>query len=139
DIPKGPDKLQEAIEEALRQARYHEKTDSFMITVFRSFDKKLKATQYKWTSKEDAKEYEARISDFFEDHIKPLLVRWSEYCHPFVIDLLNGAFLEYEKIKLDRSLMNFQDLLMKTEALLKNNAELRTYFHQKYKRLLVDE
>ncbi|WP_077617427.1 UvrD-helicase domain-containing protein [Bacillus sinesaloumensis] len=139
DIPKGPDKLQEAIQEVLRQTRYQDKADSLMVNVFKSFDKKLKATQYKWTTKEDAKEYEIRISDFFEDYIKPLLVRWSEYCHPFVIDLFKGAFLEYEKIKQERSLMNFQDLLMKTAALLKNNAEVRTYFHQKYKRVLVDE
>lgn len=139
DIPKGPDKLQEAIEESLRQLRYNDRTNSLMITIFRLFDKKIKVTQNRWTSKEDAKEYEARISDFFEVHIQPLLVSWSEYCHPFVIDLFQEAMKEYEKIKQDRSLMNFQDLLMRTASLLKDNSEVRTYFQQKYRRLLVDE
>ncbi|WP_099353828.1 UvrD-helicase domain-containing protein [Fredinandcohnia onubensis] len=139
DIPKGPDKLQEAIEESLRQVRFNSKTDSLMITIFRMFDKNFKVTQNRWTSKEDAKEYEARITDFFRTQIKPLLIRWSEYCHPFVIDLFKEALKEYEKIKQERSLMNFQDLLMKTAALLKDNSEVRTYFQQKYKRLLVDE
>nr|WP_309100082.1 UvrD-helicase domain-containing protein [Fredinandcohnia onubensis] len=139
DIPKGPDKLQEAIEESLRQVRFNSKTDSLMITIFRMFDKSFKVTQNRWTSKEDAKEYEARITDFFRTQIKPLLISWSEYCHPFVIDLFKEALKEYEKIKQERSLMNFQDLLMKTSVLLKDNSEVRTYFQQKYKRLLVDE
>ena len=139
EIPKGPDKLQEAIEQALLQTRYNEKSDSLMVTIFQLFDKKFNVSQYKWTSKEDAKEYEARILDFFEVHIQPLLVKWSEYCHPFVIDLCIEALIEYEKIKQERSLMNFQDLLMATASLLKENSEVRTYFQQRYKRLLVDE
>ncbi|MEH7226263.1 UvrD-helicase domain-containing protein [Bacillus sp. JJ1566] len=139
DIPKGPDNLQEAIEDALRHVKYDDKTDALKIKIFQLFDKKLTVTQYKWSSKEDAKEYHARISDFFEAHIQPLLVRWSEYCHPFVIDLFQGALSEYEKIKQERSLMNFQDLLMRTAALLKDNPEVRAYFQGKYKRLLVDE
>ncbi|MEK5443544.1 UvrD-helicase domain-containing protein [Fredinandcohnia sp. FSL W7-1320] len=139
DIPKGPDKLQEAVEESLRQIRFNAKTDSLMITIFRLFDKNLKVTQNRWTSKEDAKEYEARITDFVDAQIKPLLNKWNEFCHPFVIDLFNEALKEYEKMKQERSLMNFQDLLMKTAALLKDNSEVRTYFQQKYKRLLVDE
>ncbi|WP_010283216.1 UvrD-helicase domain-containing protein [Bacillus timonensis] len=139
DHPKGLDTLQEAIEKALRQSRYNDRTDSLMIYIFRLFDKKLSVTQYKWSSKEDAKEYQARISDFFEAHIQPLLVSWSEYCYPFVIDLFQGAMKEYEKIKQERSLMNFQDLLMRTAALLKSNSEVRLYFQRKYQRLLVDE
>ncbi|MDR4886868.1 UvrD-helicase domain-containing protein [Fredinandcohnia sp. QZ13] len=139
EIPKGPDSLQEAIDDALRHVKYDDKTDALKIKIFQLFDKKLKVTQYKWTSKEDAKEYHARITDFFEEHIQPLLVSWSEYCHPFVIELFQEAFAEYEIIKQERSLMNFQDLLMRTAALLRDNAEVRSYFQGKYKRLLVDE
>ncbi|WP_449539617.1 UvrD-helicase domain-containing protein [Ferdinandcohnia sp. Marseille-Q9671] len=141
DIPKGPDQLQEAIKDALRLVNYREKTDQLMLEIFRMFDKKSagKVTQYKWVTKEDAKEYQARITDFVEDRIQPLLSNWSEYCHPFVIELFQGALVEYEKIKQERSLMNFQDLLMRTAQLLKHNAEVRTYFQEKYQRLLVDE
>ncbi|THE13294.1 exonuclease V subunit beta [Bacillus timonensis] len=139
DIPKGPDSLQEAIDDALRHVKYDDKTDAVKIKIFQLFDKKLKVTQYKWTSKEDAKEYLERITGFFETHIQPLLESWREYCHSFVIELFQEALAEYEKIKHERSLMNFQDLLMKTAALLKDNAEVRSYFQGKYKRLLVDE
>ncbi|MCC3358615.1 UvrD-helicase domain-containing protein [Bacillus sp. REN16] len=139
DIPKGPDNLQEAIDDALRHVRYDDKTDALKIKIFQLFDKKLTVTQYKWSSKEDAKEYHARITDFFESYIQPLLLRWSEYCHPFVIEMFRGAQAEYERLKQERALMNFQDLLMSSAALLKRNAEVRSYFQGKYKRLLVDE
>ncbi len=139
DIPNGPDNLQEAIDDAIRHVRYDDKTDALKIKIFQMFDKRFTVTQYKWSSKEDAKEYHGRISDFFEVHIQPILVRWSEYCHPFIIELFQEALVLYEKIKQERSLMNFQDLLMRTAALLKDNAEVRAYFQGKYKRLLVDE
>ncbi|MFS0824014.1 UvrD-helicase domain-containing protein [Bacillus sp. 1P02SD] len=139
DISKGPDSLQEAIDDALRHVKYDDKTDALKIKIFQLFDKKLKVTQYKWTSKEDAKEYLERITSFFETHVQPLIERWREYCHPFVIELFQEALAEYEKIKQERSLMNFQDLLMRTAVLLKDNAEVRSYFQGKYKRLLVDE
>ncbi|MFS0861860.1 UvrD-helicase domain-containing protein [Fredinandcohnia sp. 179-A 10B2 NHS] len=141
DPPKGPDDMQKAIKEALRLHRYRPKGDQVIIEVFELFAKKKSfgITQYKWTSKEDAKDYQARMKQFHEDRIQPLLAQWKEYCHPYIIDFFKGAFTEYEKLKQERSLLNFQDLLMKTAALLKDNSEVRLYFQNKYKRLLVDE
>src|SRR5690606_797059 len=48
DIPKGPDKLQKAIEESLRQVKFNPKTDALMVHIFRMFDKQLKVTQNRW-------------------------------------------------------------------------------------------
>ncbi|MBD8067913.1 UvrD-helicase domain-containing protein [Bacillus sp. PS06] len=140
-IDKGPDNLQKVIKEALRMERLLKKNDQLCIKVFELFDKKsaFKITQKKWTSKEDSKEYQGRIEDFFEERISPLLVEWRQYCHPIIIEFLHGAYQVYEQIKQQRSLLNFQDLLINTTNLLRWNPEVRTYFQQKYKCLLVDE
>ncbi|MFT4412304.1 UvrD-helicase domain-containing protein [Fredinandcohnia humi] len=141
DPPKGHDDMQKAITEALQLHRYRKQNEQVMIEIFEIFDKKKSfgITQYKWSSKEEAKEYQTRVKQFYEDRIQPLIKQWREYCHPFIIEFFKGALVEYERIKRERSLLNFQDLLMKTATLLKSNAEVRNYFQQKYKRLLVDE
>ncbi|MFA9560630.1 UvrD-helicase domain-containing protein [Evansella sp. AB-rgal1] len=140
-IENGPDNLQKAIKDALRMDAYLKRNNTMMIEVFDLFDKKsaFNITQNRWTSKEDAKEYKERIQLFFEDRIQHLLLEWREYCHPIIIEFLQGALHIYEQIKKQRSLLNFQDLLINTSNLLKYNPEVRTYFQQKYRCLLVDE
>ncbi|MDG5787194.1 UvrD-helicase domain-containing protein [Evansella sp. AB-P1] len=141
EIPKGPDGLQKAILEALRMDQFRKKNDSLRIEVFELFDKKsaFNITQYKWTTKEDSKEYKAQFEKFYQDRIEPVLLEWREYCHPIIVQFLKGALFEYEKIKRKRSLLNFQDLLISATNLLKNNNEVRSYFQNKYRCLLVDE
>ena len=138
---KGPDKLQEPIERALRQYHFNpQPQDKVRMETFQLFNKKdLKPTQYKWSSKEDAKYYHEKITSFYEGSIKPIVQAWKEYCHPIIISFLKGAVSAYEQIKKERSLLNFQDLMMHTAALLKDNQEVRRYFQDKYRFLLVDE
>jgi ATP-dependent helicase/nuclease subunit A len=45
----------------------------------------------------------------------------------------------YNQLKKERSILNFQDLLLDTASLLRDNPEVRQYFQNKYKALLVDE
>lgn len=140
-IEKGPDSLQKNILQALRKARYQKETPALIIEVFELFESKsaFAITQKKWTTKEDAKEYKARIELFVEDAVAPLLQQWREYCHPIIISFLKGALQVYERMKKERSLLNFQDLLIQTTKLLQCNPEIRLYFQEKYRCLLVDE
>ncbi|WP_026672277.1 UvrD-helicase domain-containing protein [Alkalihalobacterium bogoriense] len=140
-VEKGPDSLQKNILQALRKARYRKETPALIIEVFELFESKsaLAITQKKWTTKEDAKEYKARIELFVEDVIAPLLQHWREYCHPIIISFLKGALLVYEQMKKEQSLLNFQDLLIQTTKLLQCNPEVRSYFQEKYRCMLVDE
>lgn len=138
---KGYDALQQIIIQAIRKNRFQPKLKEYqMIETFELFDKKrLKPTQKKWRTKEDAKEYDSKIKIFFEDQIKDILVAWKEFVHPIVVDFLKPAFVQYEQLKRERSLLNFQDLLMKSAQLLKENSEVRQYFQKKYRCLLIDE
>lgn len=137
---KGYDSLQKAIIMGIQKERLIDATkEKNMISIFEIFNKSLKPTLNRWHSKEDAKFYEEKIGSFFEVSIKPLLQSWKEYCHPFIVAFIQEALTAYEALKKERSLLNFQDLMMYTSLLLKKNPEVRSYFQEKYRFLLVDE
>ncbi|SET34442.1 ATP-dependent helicase/nuclease subunit A [Salinibacillus kushneri] len=137
---KGYDKLQSSITSALRKIRHiHTNQDKDIIDVFEEFDKNLKPTYNRWENREDAEFYYTQLTRLFEAEIAPLMKQWREYIHPMVISFIHDALEVYEKVKNERSLLNFQDLLRKTNTLLKEHTEVRKYFQQKYRYLLVDE
>lgn len=136
----GYDKLQQTIVQVLKKAKHIDvKNDSKMMEIFEMCNKKLSVTLYKWPSKEIARHYEERLGTFITVTIAPLLQQWKEYCHPIIVEILKGGLKQYEELKKSRSLVNFQDLLLLTTKLLKKNPEVRQYFQQKYRFLLIDE
>ena len=52
---------------------------------------------------------------------------------------LRGMVAEYEKEKLSRALLDFDDLLLKARDLLRDRREVREYFQRRFKMILVDE
>jgi len=136
------DNLQKALIGALKTMRHLDMgEDKNIIAIFQLFNKNVKPTFNRWDPeyKEDVRYYAGKIMDEFQKSVKPLLQAWWEYSHSNVVNFLYGALETYEQLKQERSLLNFQDLLLKTNALLKHNAEVRKYFQQKYQCLLVDE
>ncbi|MGG3466798.1 UvrD-helicase domain-containing protein [Neobacillus pocheonensis] len=137
---RGYDALQKAILTAIQKARFIDPSkEKDIISIFSLFDKNLKPTFNRWESKEEANFYFDKIGAVFEGEIKPLLKAWKEYCHPKIVDFINRALLSYEGLKKQRSMLNFQDLMMHTSKLLRENPEVRRYFQEKYRYLLVDE
>ncbi|MFJ5716947.1 UvrD-helicase domain-containing protein [Neobacillus sp. NPDC093127] len=137
---KGYDALQKAVVTACQKTRFIDSLqDKDIIGIFSLFAKNLKPTYNRWPSKEDAQYYEEKITAAFEVNIKPLVQAWKEHCHPMIVSFLKGAVQSYEQLKKERSLLNFQDLMMHTSKLLKENREVRRYFQGKYRFLLVDE
>ncbi|MGG1678069.1 UvrD-helicase domain-containing protein [Neobacillus sp. NRS-1170] len=137
---KGYDALQKAIVTALQKSRFIDTPkEKDIIGIFSLFDKNLKPTYNRWLSKEDANFYFDKIGAEFEGTIKPLLKAWKEYCHPKIVRFIREAILTYEVLKKQRSLLNFQDLMIHTSKLLKENTEVRGYFQEKYRFLLIDE
>ncbi len=138
--PNGYDSLQKAILTAVQKERFiNPSKEKDIISILDLFNKNLKPTYNRWPSKEDAKFYEEKITAVFEVSIKPLIQAWKEYCHPKIIGFLKEAVNAYEQLKKERSLLNFQDLMIHTTKLLRGNPEVRAYFQAKYRFLLVDE
>ncbi|MBU9710148.1 UvrD-helicase domain-containing protein [Evansella tamaricis] len=137
---KGYDPVQKSILTAIQKVRHMDSIrDKDRIEIFELFNKKLKPTLKKWSSNEDAKFYSEKIAAFFEVSIAPLLKKWKEYCHPKIISFLRRGMNQYQQLKRERSLLNFQDLLINTRDLLKDHSEVRSYFQKKYRTLLIDE
>ena len=56
-----------------------------------------------------------------------------------VLDWLKGFLLAVEREKRRRGVLDFQDLLLKARDLVRDHPEVRAYFQQRFRFLLVDE
>lgn len=137
---KGWDDLQSALRLAQRRMRNTEAEEGRdFIKILTGFDKKMKATQYKWPTKEIAKDQDELFQKFREEVVSPCLERWRSYCHGFIMELVVPAVEYFKKQRQKNSLMNYHDLLLKTAQLLCDNSEVRSYFQQRFTHILVDE
>jgi len=142
----GYDKLQEAVLNVKRMKGFYDyiKEDNNKIKLLENFDrdfsKQGNITLNRWTSKEKAKEYrDSLVLELQEKVVNPTLQQWREYCYADTIKFVLPAVEYYNGLRQEVSMLNFQDLLLKTSLLLKDYPEVRQYFQQKYKCLLVDE
>jgi len=138
----GYDKLQEAVLSVKRMKGFYDyiKEDYNKIKLLENFSKSEKVTLNRWTSQEKAKEYrDSIVLELQEKVINPILQQWREYCYAGTIKFVLPAVEYYHELRQKVSMLNFQDLLLKTSCLLRDYPEVRQYFQQKYKCLLVDE
>lgn len=151
DIPqpeneRGYDQIQEAILLLLRLKDYTPfiKKDCNKIILLEKFNKNFSAsgqiTLNRWLDKEKAKEYkEVILPELRDRYIAPAIKEWREYCHYHVFQFIMPAVESYHQFREKYSMLNFQDLLIKVAALLRDHADIRNYFQRKYPVLLVDE
>ncbi|MBE3113428.1 MAG: UvrD-helicase domain-containing protein [Actinobacteria bacterium] len=138
----GYDKLQEAVLSVKRMKGFYDyiKEDYNKIKLLENFSNSEKVTLNRWTSQEKAKEYrDSIVLKLQEKVITPILQQWREYCYADTIRFVLPAVEYYHELRQKVSMLNFQDLLLKTSRLLRDYPEVRQYFQQKYKCLLVDE
>lgn len=143
----GYDQLQEAVLSVKRMKGFYDymREDFNQIKLLENFagdfsPKSNHITLNRWTSKEKAKEYrDSLVLELQEKVINPTLQQWREYCYADTIKFLLPAVEYYHQLRQKISMLNFQDLLLKTSQLLREHPEVRQYFQQKYKCLLVDE
>jgi len=138
----GYDKLQEAVLSVKRMKGFYDyiKEDYNKIKLLENFSNSEKVILNRWTSKEKAKEYrDSIVLELQEKVINPTLQQWREYCYADTIKFVLPAVEYYHQLRQKVSMLNFQDLLLKTSRLLRDYPEVRQYFQKKYKCLLVDE
>jgi len=92
-----------------------------------------------WPDKDEGKAFNADFVRFQEAVIRPGLKEWREHRHSIVLDFLKPAVQFYAARRKSESLVNFEDLLMMTSRLLRDNPEVRQYFGRKFTHILVDE
>ncbi len=74
-----------------------------------------------------------------ENHWNSITDKWSTLIHSCAMELLAGLIPEYREYKKNLKIATQQDLLYCTRNLLRDSVEARTYFHQRYRCIYVDE
>ncbi|MCL5935483.1 MAG: UvrD-helicase domain-containing protein, partial [Firmicutes bacterium] len=137
---KGWDNLQKLLRKALGRRRlFNLDEDLVFLSLLADLDRGGAITQNRWPDKEDAKLMKSTFDEFRSNQILPTLRAWREYRHSRALDFVMPAVELYARRRAEQSKLNFQDLLMYTAALLKENTEVRRYFQERFTHIMVDE
>jgi ATP-dependent helicase/nuclease subunit A len=113
--------------------------DTFFVETLKRLSKEVATSSTYWQNKNDAIKWEEKALFLQSQHITPALTAWREYLYaPLATFALEGVVF-YSQWRKDRSLLNFQDLLLKTAKMLKDKPVVREWFQKKITHILVDE
>jgi ATP-dependent helicase/nuclease subunit A len=90
-------------------------------------------------SKDHAETMLARSEDFQARVARPALREWREFRHTRALAFLLPGIRFYDEKRRAEARLNFQDQLMRTARLLRDNPEVRRYFRKRFHPILVDE
>ncbi|MCX6573254.1 MAG: UvrD-helicase domain-containing protein [Candidatus Aminicenantes bacterium] len=103
------------------------------------FDKNLGFMPTRWPAKDDGKRLLAAAETFRDEIARPALRVWREFRHTKALAFLRPAVGFYAERRRAEARLNFQDQLMLTARLLRDNPEVRRYFRRRFHPILVDE
>lgn len=111
-----------------------------LMEVLEQFCGKAGVVHKFWPGKKtQAKAEEKRWDEFSQVIAEPLLQAWREYRYEAVMRAIRGGITEYDRLREERGVLSFQDLLLKSAALLRDKPQVRRYFRERFTHLLVDE
>jgi ATP-dependent helicase/nuclease subunit A len=137
---KGNDELMRHYEDVVRAARvaHLERPGELMDVV--GMCRRRKVVQKMWpASKAQGKAEGALWDAFVRGHVEPALALWRAYRYGILLRLLQPAVAAYDALRRAHGLLNYQDLLLKAAALLRDRPNIRGYFRRRFSHLLVDE
>ena len=118
---------------------------AFFDALARVHLKKSGLVQKRWADDRVGKARAKRLFEDFCDFAGPggpadrVLRQWWAYRYPVAIDVARHAAAAFAGQRKDRGQINFQDLLVLSAALLRDDPEARRDLGRRYPRLLVDE
>ncbi|MBK5092991.1 MAG: UvrD-helicase domain-containing protein [Actinobacteria bacterium] len=115
-----------------------------LVEVLGQFDTGVKEIQRPWIKTgdltgEDAKAERAAWDEFRETVVRPFMRSLREYRYVHVMKVMFAAREVYDEMRRERGQLNYQDLLIKAAALLRENPHVRRYMSERFTHLLVDE
>jgi ATP-dependent helicase/nuclease subunit A len=100
-------------------------------------------TQKRWSDSTEGKTRAKTLGDDFRallsGRIADLLRCWREHRYPIVMDVLRRAAADFARERLATGQLGFEDLLLLTARLLRENPAVRDELGARYAHLLVDE
>lgn len=146
DVEDGKERMFNVLREIPRWIRYYDLDQPAELMEFlKNFketppavSRELSATLNDELKKIDREE-KRRWREFHAETVAPALAAWRQLRYAPSIRALERAGRVYHELKELRGLLSFQDLLVKTAALLRDKAHIRKYFRERYTHLLIDE
>ena len=137
---KGRDGLQSLFVRLFRRRRNIGFADGRrLMESIELFDKNLGFMPTRWPAKDDGKRLLAAAETFRDEVARPALRVWREFRHTKALAFLGPAVGFYAERRRAEARLNFQDQLMLTARLLRDNPEVRRYFRRRFHPILVDE
>jgi ATP-dependent helicase/nuclease subunit A len=156
DLPspaeRGTDELMTAIEQFARMFRRCDTSSPVAVMdLLGELDRTPKVTQKYWRGtgateaeakaarKAAAEAWQAAWDDVGERIARPALWQWRAHRYPLAIATLQAALAVYDRLRAERGVLSFQDLLCKAAGLLARSPDARRGFRRRYTHILVDE
>ncbi|MHB8835611.1 MAG: UvrD-helicase domain-containing protein [Candidatus Methylomirabilia bacterium] len=139
---RGTDRLMARYESIERLARHRDLSLPVrLLEVLEEFDRPHGAVQKFWPGgARGGVKAEIESWDVFRDEVAGSFVaRWLEMRYAAVIPLLQAAVAVYDRLRFEAGVLNFQDLLLKSSRLLRDQPRVRAYFRRRFTHLFVDE
>ncbi len=137
---QGWDALQTMLRDGKRMLMLHGLDDDMrVLQLALMFNRKIDATLKRWTDPAKAKEFKGLFQEWQSRVLFPFLGAWREYLYPQLIDFVRPAVAYGAHKRNELGVLDFQDLLMRATALLREHEHVRRFFADRYTRLFVDE
>jgi ATP-dependent helicase/nuclease subunit A len=135
-----PDELRKKLESALRLVTLFDlDRTAELVRLFERLDTKGKVVYSRWRDAARARKLESDFQALRDDVIAPALGRWREFLYPIVAEAVAPAAEEFARLRRERGVLNFNDLLLYARNLLRNHAPVRRDFQRRFTPILVDE
>lgn len=137
---KGWDALQTLVRDGRRMVAMHGlQNDMRVLQLAQLFERNIDATLNRWTDRDKAKEFKIMFQEWQSRVLAPFLRAWREHLYPQLVNFVRPAVAYGARRRNEFGLLDFQDLLMRATALLREHADVRRFFAERYTRLFVDE
>jgi ATP-dependent helicase/nuclease subunit A len=137
---QGWDALQSMVRDGRRMIQLHGLEDDInILQLALVFERTINVTLNRWTDGAKAKEYKVMFLEWQSRVLVPFLRAWREHLYPQLIDFVRPAVAYGARKRSELGVLDFQDLLMRATALLREHENVRRFFAARYTRLFVDE
>jgi ATP-dependent helicase/nuclease subunit A len=135
-----PDQLRRKISSALRLKDILDlDRTAALVSLLEKFQGKGKPVQRDWGNAVVAKRLEAEFEALATNVVAPALVQWREFLYPVVIEAVLPAVETFRRLRRERGVLDFADLLLFARDLLRDHPDARREFRKRFTPILVDE
>jgi ATP-dependent helicase/nuclease subunit A len=110
-----------------------------LVSLFEKFYGHGKAVQKNWPNAAVAKRLEGEFEALATNVVAPALARWREFLYPIVIEAVEPAVGTFRRLRRERGVLDFADLLLFARDLLRDHPDARREFRKRFTPILVDE